>query len=229
MWKDTKSFYDSKKWKLFRSNLIIERTTYEGIICERCSKSIISDKIILHHKRELTNENVNDYSISLNPENIEVLCLDCHNKEHKRFGYKRARGRYIVYGPPFSGKTEYVLNHKTDLDIVIDLDRIYEAITLLERYNKPDALRFNVFDVKDTLIDNILTNRGNFESAWIIGSYPNKSERERLAKKLGAELIYIEATKEECLNRLKCCDDYRKVKEKEWTRYIEEWFETYLP
>lgn len=100
---------------------------------------------------------------------------------------------------------------------------------MLERYNKPSALRFNVFDIRDTLIDNILTKRGNFESAWIIGGYPNKVERERLAKKLGAELIYIDTTKEECLSRLKLCNDYRKVKEKEWSKYIEEWFDMYLP
>lgn len=230
MWKNTKAFYDSTEWKLFRERLIIDRTDpEEGIRCEQCNKNIFNDKKELHHKIRLTDSNVNDYNISLNEDNIEILCTDCHNKEHNRFGYKKARGRYIVYGAPFSGKTTYVLNNKSDLDIVIDLDRLYEAITLLERYNKPNALRFNVFDLRNTLIDNIRTNRGNFESAWIIGGYPNKVERERLAKKLGAELIYIESTKEECLNRLKCCDDYRKLKEKEWSKYIEEWFEKFLP
>lgn len=229
MWNSTKAFYDSKEWKVFRENLIIDRTNSYGLSCSKCNKNILKEKIILHHKQELTKENVNDYNISLNPDNIEMLCLDCHNKEHSRFGYKKSKGVYIVYGPPFSGKTSYVLDNKTDLDLVIDLDRIYEAITMLERYNKPSALRFNVFDIRDTLIDNILTKRGNFESAWIIGGYPNKVERERLAKKLGAELIYIDTTKEECLSRLKLCNDYRKVKEKEWSKYIEEWFDMYLP
>lgn len=229
MWKNTKAFYDSWQWKDFRRDLIIERTTEDGLRCEKCNKQILNETIILHHIVELTNENVNDYNISLNPEVIEISCLDCHNKEHNRFGYKKKRGIYIVYGPPFSGKTSYVLNNKSNLDLVIDLDRIYEAITMLERYNKPSALRFNVFDIRDTLIDNILTRRGNFESAWIIGGYANKVERERLAKKLGAELIYIDTTKEECLNRLKVCEDFRKEKEKEWEKYILEWFENYLP
>lgn len=229
MWSNTKSFYNSKKWKVFRENYILEKTKEAKVNCSKCGKNILNQKIILHHKIELTDDNVNDYDISLNPSNIEMLCLDCHNKEHKRFGYKKEKGIYIVYGPPLSGKTSYVLENKGDLDLVIDLDSIYESITMLPRYNKPNALRFNVFDVRDKLIDNILTRRGNFESAWIIGGYPNKVERERLAKKLGAELIFIDTSKEECLNRLKSCSDYRKVKEEEWSKYVLEWFEMYLP
>jgi len=33
-------------------------------------------------------ENVNDVYISLNQDNLELLCRDCHNDEHGRFKKK---------------------------------------------------------------------------------------------------------------------------------------------
>ena len=51
-----------------------------------------------------------------------------------------------------------------------------------------------------------------------------KSERERLIKELCAEEIFIDCTKEECMNRLRNSDkrDYR-----EWSKYIDDWFNVY--
>lgn len=36
----------------------------------------------MHHRIWLTPENINDPSVSLNFDNLELLCQDCHNKEH---------------------------------------------------------------------------------------------------------------------------------------------------
>lgn len=44
---------------------------------------------------------------------------------------------------------------------------------------------------------------GNWQNAFIVGTYPLKMERQRLADKLGAELIFIETEKDICLNRAK--------------------------
>ena len=54
--------------------------------------------------------------------------------------------------------------------------------------------------------------------------YPLISERELLSKELGERLIYIERTKEECLQRLEACTDRDKS---EWTKYIEQWWTRY--
>jgi len=53
-------------------------------LCERCGQIGIE----VHHKERLTIENVNDSSISFNQENLELLCRECHNKEHDRFNNK---------------------------------------------------------------------------------------------------------------------------------------------
>lgn len=219
-----KKFYNSKEWKKFRQSLIDER----GVICERCHKVITdSSKLHGHHKIELTVNNIFDFEVTLNPDKVELICKDCHDKEHERFGYRKQPSKdvIIVYGPPCSGKTGYVLEHKGVNDIVVDMDRLYEAITLLPRYHKPDRLKANVLSVRQTLIDNIRTRYGEYERAWVIGGYPNSHDRDRLARDLNADLICMDTPKHECIARLYACDDDRRYHIDEWVRYIEKWFD----
>ena len=75
--KELHRFYKSKEWLLART---IKINATQGK-CERCGA--IGEEV--HHKERLTVENVNDTSISLNQDNLELLCRDCHNREHKRF------------------------------------------------------------------------------------------------------------------------------------------------
>ena len=44
-------------------------------------------EVIAHYKTPLTMQNVNDYSVSLNPENIMLVTHKAHNEIHSRFGY----------------------------------------------------------------------------------------------------------------------------------------------
>lgn len=223
------AFYNSKTWLIFRQDIITER----GTICQECGKKIYESRDIqIHHTPiELTEDNYRDVNISLNPENVKLICSRCHNKAHGRFvgGIKRRpRGVYLVCGPPMSGKTSYVLDNMTVGDMVIDMDRLYEAISFQDRYDKPDNLKYNVFALKNLLIEQIKTRYGNFNSAWIIGGYPLLAERERMARDLGAEVIMMECSKEECMRRLKHCNDYRMQHKTEWVRYIEEYFEKFV-
>ena len=71
------NFYKSPKWQAAREAKIM---SVNGL-CERCGK--VGTEV--HHKERLTIENLNDSSISLNEDNLELLCRDCHNQEHKRF------------------------------------------------------------------------------------------------------------------------------------------------
>ncbi|TCT23381.1 HNH endonuclease [Melghiribacillus thermohalophilus] len=67
-------FYKSKAWRQCRDAYYVAK---HGL-CERCS----SPGKIVHHRIYLTPENINDPDISLNWNNLELLCQDCHNKEH---------------------------------------------------------------------------------------------------------------------------------------------------
>lgn len=222
------NFYASKEWITFRIGLIVERSVDGVCRCEKCGKDMPkSIEIHAHHDPiELTPENVKDKNISLNPDNVKLICRDCHDKEHYRFGYKPKKKVYIVYGPPLAGKKTLVRDQAKRGDIVIDIDRLYEAVSYLPSYDKPDNLLSNVMQIHNTLIDNIKTRYGKWNNAWIIGGYEDKYKRDRLAEELGAELIYCEATKEECIDRLNIDVD-RQYRKDEWIKYINKWFERY--
>lgn len=84
------NFYKSEEWRLARH---IKITQAQGR-CERCNG--IGEEV--HHKIRLTVNNVNDVMISINQDNLELLCKECHNKEHNRFKKKHIfdnKGNYI--------------------------------------------------------------------------------------------------------------------------------------
>lgn len=222
------TFYASDVWRTFRLNLILERSKkHGGVICEKCGKLIVNPiDIHAHHKKELTLDNWTDYNISFNPSNIELICHACHDKEHHRFGYKPPKKIYLVYGPPLAGKKTFVKENMERGDIVVDMDKLYEALSMQTTYDKPNNLLTNVINVRTLLIDNIKTRYGKWYNAWIIGGYADKFKRERLADELGAELVYIEATKDECNARLNVDKD-RQYMTTEWKKYIDEWFDMY--
>ena len=60
--------------------------------CERCMAEVlagarrvedINPGIIVHHKKELTPENINDPAVALSFDNLELLCDEHHNRQHK--------------------------------------------------------------------------------------------------------------------------------------------------
>jgi len=79
-------FYRSTPWEKCRT----EFRKAKGGLCERClARGIINagskkNPLQVHHKIRLTPENLNDPSITLNWDNLELLCKDCHKAEHRR-------------------------------------------------------------------------------------------------------------------------------------------------
>ncbi len=215
------SFYKSEAWRSFRRALIQQR----GTICPVCHKDYMADtsKLIAHHIKELTPETVNDASVALNPDNVELLCFDCHNKAHKRFG-KGQHHVYIVYGAPCSGKSTLVHQMMHRGDLIVDLNEIFRAVSGCDPFDKPDQLKSDVFAIRSLLLDRIKHRAGHWGDAYIIGGYPFKLERETLAAKLGAQLILCDETKERCMMNAEIS---RGVHAKEWGEYIEHWFDDF--
>jgi 5-methylcytosine-specific restriction endonuclease McrA len=69
-------FYKSLAWQKCRRAYRAKRFG----ICERCGKPAK----IVHHKIYLNQKNISDPSVSLNFDNLELLCHECHNLEHFR-------------------------------------------------------------------------------------------------------------------------------------------------
>lgn len=230
MFNSLSEFYNSKEWRAFRLRLIAERTNKEdGILYDEYSgKPLVNSyDIVLHHIQPLTMQNVNDYSISLNPSNIQIVSHRSHNEIHKRFGFCAERKVYYVYGAPCSGKNTFVESIKGNSDIVVDIDNIWQCITSGARYEKPQALKTNAFILRDCLLDMIKTRAGKWERAFVIEGGAIEAERSRKIAVLGAEPIYIDTDKETCLKRLANDNTRTETQKQEWKKYIEQWFNDY--
>lgn len=216
------TFYKDKRWIKLLEILKQERANKNGVpVCEHCGKPIVKAyDCIGHHKIELTESNVNDLNISLNPDNIMLVHHKCHNMIHERFGYEGSRHIYLVYGSPASGKYEYIKKVAGKDDLILNIDNIYQCISVNDRYMASKRLSRNVFAIRDLIMDMIRTNTGKWKNAYIVGGYPMSSERERIINTLQAEPIYIEATKEECIANA-------QGRGEEYIKYIDEWFNRY--
>ena len=232
-----KQFYKSKAWEDFRQIVIAERTSDDGYVyCAICGKPILKKyDLIVHHKIELDELNVNDNMIALNPNNVECVHFKCHNELHSRFqggdGYRPVqKTAYLVYGAPCAGKTTWVHQNATSDDLIVDLDSIWQMISINDRYVKPDSLRSVMFDVRDKLYDIIKYRSGKWRTAYVISGCAMKGERERLVQRIGAnDLVFIDTDKETCINRAKNRTEVKESQRIEWIKYINDWFEKYQP
>ena len=220
------TFYQSKTWVKLTKIIRQERVNENGeIICDYCKKPITKAyDCICHHKIALTDENINDVEISLNPNNISLVHHRCHNLIHEKF--KRPHQNiYIVFGAPLSGKSTFVNNNSIKGDLILDMDNIWQSISGQDKYIKPYQLKPYVFKIRDLILEGIKYRLGAWTNAYIVGGYPFKAERERLIKELNAKEVYINSTKEECISRLK---EDKQRDFKEWEQYILNWFDDYI-
>lgn len=92
-----RKFYDSGEWKKLRAE-IKKRDNYECQECKRQGRLSIDTneysesakrkkiQLVVHHIKELDHHP----ELALDKENLETVCVDCHNKEHGRdFGNKK--------------------------------------------------------------------------------------------------------------------------------------------
>ena len=84
-------FYDSPAWKHTRKAY----ASSVGGLCERCLKAgRYTAGVIVHHIIPLNENNVNNQNITLNWNNLELVCRNCHQEIHKH-DYVRRR-RYVI-------------------------------------------------------------------------------------------------------------------------------------
>lgn len=55
-----------------------------GGLCERCrSRGIVKAGELVHHITHISPENIHDESVTLNWDNLMLVCRDCHAELHK--------------------------------------------------------------------------------------------------------------------------------------------------
>lgn len=95
-----KQFYKSAAWQHCRDSFIAYRRSIDGGICQRCHDA---PGYIVHHRTYLTPRNIKDPNVSLNFDNLEYVCHDCHNLEHQ--GGKPLLCRFDEQGRPINAGT----------------------------------------------------------------------------------------------------------------------------
>lgn len=79
--KFSNAFYISSAWRKCRDAYIQS----VGGLCEECQeKGLIVPGTQVHHKQKLTPENINNPAVSLNYDNLILLCDKCHEAKHTR-------------------------------------------------------------------------------------------------------------------------------------------------
>lgn len=75
-----RSFYTTKAWLKCRKSYIAHRRAVDGGMCEDCHERT---GYIVHHKTELTPQNISDPEVALSFGNLKYVCHECHNSiEH---------------------------------------------------------------------------------------------------------------------------------------------------
>lgn len=75
----TSGFYSDKRWIKTR-DAIRKR---DNSTCQNCG-DYTAEKFEVDHKVELTMENVRDWNIAYNPDNLWLLCFACHKRKTVR-------------------------------------------------------------------------------------------------------------------------------------------------
>lgn len=220
-YKDLWQFYRSREWETLRKQITLERVNENGdLVCEHCGKLIIHPyDAICHHVIELTEENVHDANVSLNPENIMLVCHKSHNAIHDRWlGGTPVKKIYIVHGSPCAGKSAFVQENAGKQDLIIDIDRLYDAMSTGEYRG---AVKTNVLNTYRSLIDMVRTRNGRWRTAWIVRTLPLNIDRERIVKEVGGgELIHIDTSHDECIIEA-------RKRGGDWLQWVSEYWERF--
>lgn len=167
------NFYTSKSWQDFRKLYLAEKIKEDGeLIDEETGKPILEKgKATLHHIIPLTEDNVNDVNISLNPKNIKLVSSETHSLIHQKFTNNL--------------KKIYITKEEKNLNIKFDLVVSFEKLKLA--LGNSENIKFNIWKVYYNLIDQLFTCYGQWTTALVVCI--DDLEYKRLKKRLGAEEV----------------------------------------
>lgn len=172
-------------------------------------------------------------------ENLQGLCVSCHNAK-TRSDEVRIREKplsisaementdriTIICGPPGAGQDDYVKEKMLEGDLIIDLDKIYSALSGLEEYNKPHELLTYVLAAKDAVIRR-LAEEVRCRHAFVISGSPKIEDRNKLGRLLRtSNIVVLTKTISECLANI-ASDERRNEKLEQWEELVRNWWFQY--
>lgn len=126
----------------------------------------------------------------------------------------------VVAGPPGAGKSTYVTERHRRGDLVVDMDRLYVALSMLAERDKPDELLPFVAEARDALYRRIAKGSHRVGRAWIVSASPDLDMLKGLAHQLNGRLVVLAPPLGECRRRMHGRPDAEFM-----TRLARQWFE----
>lgn len=127
----------------------------------------------------------------------------------------------VVSGAPGSGKSTYVKKHKSDRDLVVDLDALASALSGRDQlYGENAPVMDALISVRGALYNTIKARNGKWKTAWVITT---GKDADSIASALGGSVVTMDTSKDECKKRV-LADDRRQDKQL-YTSLIDQWFD----
>ncbi len=137
----------------------------------------------------------------------------------------------LVCGPPGAGKNHFVEKNFRSGDIILDFDRIYDAVTMQGIHTVRHAwMQPVISSMKNAAIDNLRTLKQD-NIVWVIACLPEGRRREATSRRLqSADTFLIMPEKSICLKHIQ--NDNSRQADGYYT-YVEnilaDWYKKYTP
>jgi hypothetical protein len=167
-------------------------------------------------------------------QNLQSLCKPHHAQKTAREdgGWGRATQApagqscvTLVCGPPGSGKTTFVTARAAWGDLIIDLDTLFQALSGLPLYDKPEGLLPFALAARAALYSRL--DRAAVR-AWVITGGASAAERQQLRLRWNAEIIVLEVGPTTCIQRIGA-DPRRSARRDLWQPLVTQWWREYAP
>lgn len=101
------------------------------------------------------------------PANCQPLCQPCHDSKTDHETHPMPTHLVAVTGPPCSGKTTYVHQHRGPRDLVIDYDALAVALGSPVDHDHDPALIPFITEARDALLRRAV-RRSDLDTIWIV-------------------------------------------------------------
>ena len=220
-------FYGRRAWQRLREQ-VLHDANYQ---CAGCGVSLIGKgrKAHVHHRKALNSTP----ALALEPQNLQALCVRCHNTIEPRSTLMNDVVRptlplptcrvMLVCGPPGAGKNTYVAKHATPEDTVIDYDAIAQERGYL-RDVPFDQVRI-ILQERNRRLATLSTKPAN-HVAWVIITAASNKLRQWWCAALGVkpdDLVLLVPNQNEIKRRI-AADPTRKHVLSQQNKIVKQWF-----
>lgn len=192
----------------------------EEPICRRCRRQ---DSVLVDHIVPKRSGGTDARS------NLQALCKDCHDEktlqEDGRFQGAPSSRVVLLAGPPGAGKAALVSSWFRAGDLIVDVDRLFTALSGLEISEKPGALLTFALEARDAVLRR-LAKPSAVSRAWITAGAPTAAERDRFEASLSAQVLVLETPAAECMKRL-AADPRRAARAQLLEPIVRDWWVAY--